>query len=124
MLVGQKLDTGFECGFAALKTRNLGSLPHNPAFRFERDQSVGCRDKRLGPDGQFACQHLGRGVARGAAMNPIARAVGREAEAIEPPDKVVLDQDLSVRRDVGRHLFLVAQTANENARPPVDEALR
>ncbi len=45
-------------------------------------------------------------------------------KAVESPHIMVLDQDLPVGADLGRHLLLVAQTAHQDAGPAVDEALQ
>ena len=62
-------------------------------------------------------------MAGGAAVDAVARCIGGEAEAVEPADIMVLDQDLAVGADLRRDLLLVAQAAHQHAGPPVDEAL-
>ena len=109
---------------ALLEPGDLRPRPDDAPIGVERDGLVGRPGKRVGAIGKLAGQHLSRRMAGRAAVNAVARCIGREAEAVEPPDIMVLDQNLAVGADLRRDLLLVAQAAHQHAGPPVDEALR
>ena len=123
MLVGKELDTGLERRLAALEPTDLRALPDDPSVRRECNRLVRSAGQRVGPGGELRGEDLGGGVTRRLAVDAVARNVGREAETVETADIVVLDQDLTVRADLGHHFLLVAQPPHENAGTPVDKTL-
>jgi hypothetical protein len=107
------LSGGLKCSSAKTWTRGFS----------QRDGVVRSGGKRLGAGGKLRHQHLRGGMACGLAVNAVARCIRREAEAVEAADIMVLDQNLTVRADLGHHLLLIAQAPHEYTGAPVDETL-
>ena len=64
------------------------------------------------------------GIARGLAVDALGLRVGKEAEALQPADEMLLDVHGAVLGDLGVQLVLVLEAAHQRAGAPVDEALR
>ena len=124
MLVGEQLKARLERGVALLEPGDLRARPDDAPVRLDGDGLVGRSGKRSGAAGKLADQHLRRGMARGLAVDAVARCVGGEAEAVEPAYIMVLDQNLPVGANLCHDLLLVAQAPHQHAGAPVDETLR
>ncbi len=123
MLVGKDLKAWLQRRLAAFEPSDLRALPHDAAVGRERDGVVRGGGERLGAGGQLRRQHLRGSMARGLAVNAVARRIRRELEAVQAADIMVLDQNLTVGADLGHHLLLIAQAPHEYAGAPVDKTL-
>ena len=126
IVVRQQHDLGLQRILARLEPRNLLVAPEHASVAREAERICPRGGHAARAHGEFLHQHVSRGIARGLAMDALRLGIGigREAEALESPDVVVLDRDRAVGRDIGVHLVLVAQALHERARALVDEALR
>ena len=124
MFVGRDGNGGLERIVARLQQRNLLVAPQELAAPRQLEGLAFGRRHATGAHGEFLCQHVGGGIARGFAVNALGMRVGEKPEALQAAYEMFFDMHRAVVGDFGEQLVLLLEAAHQCAGAPVDEALR